>query len=127
MVDLPRLGEVRMIEGIPGGVPIPVSGGGTPSNQPDFATNQKNVTTAGTGVQLQTQAVPNGFAIFVRAKVDNTGTIWVSNSKANAENHALATPLEAGAFLTLALTDVDKIWIDADVSGEGVSWTVEVA
>ncbi len=24
MVDLPRLGEVRMVEGVPGGVPIPI-------------------------------------------------------------------------------------------------------
>lgn len=117
-------------DGVPTGTatnPIFVTGGGTPTNQDDFATNQLDVTSAGTAEPLQSQAVPNGFTIFLRAKIGNTGTIWVSNSQVNAEDHTVATPLEAGAFLTLALTNTDIIWIDADVDGEGVSWTVEVA
>jgi hypothetical protein len=123
---LPRKGDVQPVEGVIGGVPIPVSGAGGVPNRSDFYTGQKNVAVAGTAEQCPAQAVPDGFTIFLRAKVGNAGTVWVSNSKANAEDHTVATPLEAGAFLTLALTNTDIIWIDADVSGEGACLTVEV-
>lgn len=121
-----RNGFVQIVEGIAGGVPIPVSGGGVPANRASFATDQKTVPTPGTAVQLQAQAVPDGFTIFIRALTGNTGKIWVGDSQANAQNHAVAEPLEAGAFNTIALNNTDAIWIDADVSGEGVSWLVEV-
>lgn len=124
---LMRKGDVQPVEGVAGGVPIPVSGGGTSPNQPTFAVNQKAVTTAGTAVQLQSNAVPDGFSIFLRAKTGNTGVIWVGPDAVTAQDHTKATPLEAGAFLELFLTDVNEIWIDADVSGEGTSWTVEHA
>jgi hypothetical protein len=126
MPPLSRNGWVQPVEGTPGGIPIPVSGGGVPANRSNFATNQKAVPTAGTAVQLQSQAVPDGFTIFIRALVENTGKIWVGDSQANAQNHAVAEPLEAGAFNTIALTNTNEIWIDADVNGEGVSWLVEV-
>lgn len=127
MPILPRNGWVQPVEGTPGGIPIPVSGaGGGPPNRSNFATNQKTVTTPGTAVQLQTQAIPDGFTVFVRALFGNTGKIWVGDSQANAQNHAVAEPLEGGAFNTIALTNVNEIWIDADVASEGVSWLVEV-
>ena len=126
MPRLPRNGWVQPVEGTPGGIPIPVSGGGVPANRSNFATNQKTVTTPGTAVQLQTQAIPDGFTVFLRAFPGNTGKIWVGDSQANAQNHALAEALEGGAFNTIALTHVDELWIDADVAAEGVSWLVEV-
>ncbi len=110
--------------------PLPVTGGGgggSSPNQPTFACNQVPVPSPGTAVQLDTQAVPNGFQIFVRALVANNGTIYVGPDAATAQNHVVATPLEPGAFLELALTNVDAIWIDADTATDGVSWTVEVA
>jgi hypothetical protein len=124
---LPRKGDVQPVEGVAGGVPIPISGGGTSPNQPTFACNQQTVAVPGTAAQLQTQAVPDGFSVFVRALTTNTQTIWVGPDAATAQDHTKATPLEAGAFLELFLTDVNEIWIDADVASEGVSWTVEVA
>jgi hypothetical protein len=111
--------------------PLPVTGGGggggAPPNQPTFAVNQQTVAVPGTAAQLQAQAVPNGFQIFVRALVANNGTIYVGPDAATAQNHTKATLLEPGAFLELALTDVSAIFIDADDAGDGVSWTVEIA
>jgi hypothetical protein len=95
-------------------------------NRATFEVNQRSVGTPGTAVQLQAQAVPDSFSIFVRARVGNTGKVWVGPDAATAQNHAEATPLEAGAFLTLFLTNTNAIWIDADVAAEGVAWTVEV-
>jgi hypothetical protein len=126
---LGRKGDVQPIEGVAGGVPIPISGGGGGGspNQPTFACDQVPVPTPGTAVQLQSQAVPDGFQIFLRALVVNNGTIYVGPDAATAENHAIALPLEPGAFVELALTNTDEIWIDADDSADGVSWAVEVA
>jgi hypothetical protein len=121
---LPRKGDVQPVEGVAGGVPIPISGGVV--NRPAFATNQKNVTTPGTAVQLQTQAIPDGFTIYIRARATNTGKIYVGSSAANAQNHAVAEILEAGAYLTYGITNADLVYIDADVGAEGVMWTVEV-
>jgi hypothetical protein len=123
---LGRNGFVQPVEGVAGGVPIPVSGGGVPANRATFAANQKTVPTPGTAVQLQTTAVPDGFTILVRALPTNTDIIWVGQDAATAQDHTKATPLNLGDLLTLALTNVNEIWIDANVSGEGISWTVEV-
>lgn len=120
-------------DGIPIGPlnPLPVTGGGggggAPPNQPTFAVNQVVVPTPGTAVQFQPQAVPNGFQIFIRALIANNGTIYIGPDAATAQNHAIATPLEPGAFIELALTNVDAVWIDADTAADGISWTVEIA
>lgn len=124
---LPIGGEIFLVMPVDKhGVPIPGGGGASP-NQPTFACNQVPVPTPGTAVQLNAQPVPNGFQIFIRALVANNGTIYVGPDAATAQNHAKATPLEPGAFLELALTDVSEIWIDADTAADGVSWTVEIA
>lgn len=125
MVELGRLGEVRPIEGIPGGFPIPVSGGGNSPNQPTWAQGFKIPAAAGTGEVLQTQTIPDGFTLFVRAYPDNSDAVYIGKSKANSE--ALITPLEPGAYATLALTDVNEVWVNSLVTGDGVFWYVEAA
>lgn len=106
---------------------VPTTAGGSSPNQPTFAVNQKTVPVPGTAVQLQSQAVPDGLSIFLRALTTNTGRIWVGPDAATAQDHTKATPLDRGDFLEPFLTNVDEIWIDADVASEGVSWTVESA
>jgi hypothetical protein len=109
--------------------PLPVtgSGGGSSPNQPTFAQNQKRPAAAGTGEQLQSQAVPDGFTVFVRAFPGNTDTVYIGKSKANSENTSVGSPLEPGAFATLALTNVDEIWVNTLTTGDGVFWYVEAA
>jgi hypothetical protein len=111
----------------PDGVPTTGGGGGSSPNQPTFACDQQAVPVPGTAVQLQSQAVPDGFSVFLRAKVGNTGTIWVGPDAATAQDHTKATALEPGAFLEVFLTNVDEFWIDADTAADGISWLVEVA
>ena len=124
---LPIGGEIFLVMPVDKhGVPIPGGGGASP-NQPTFACNQVPVPSPGTAVQLDAQAVPNGFQIFIRALDANSGTIYVGPDAVTAQDHTKATPLEPGAFLELALTDVSAVWIDADDATDGVSWTVEVA
>jgi hypothetical protein len=122
---LPIGGEIFLVMPVDdSGNPLP-SGGG-PANRAGFATDQQTVATAGVGVQLQAQAIPNGFSVFIRALPTNVGNVYVGNSQANAENHAVAEVLEPGAFLEYFITNVDLIWIDADTNGSILEWTVEV-
>lgn len=94
-------------------------------NRGAFTTNQKNVVAAGTGVNLTALAIPPGFKLVIKGKPLNAGFIWVGNSKANAENHAVAYPLDAGEPLPMNITDASLVWIDADNAGEGVNYVVE--
>lgn len=101
--------------------------GATPvANRGSFATAVKNVTTAGTPVNCASLVVPNGFALVVKAKPQNTSRIGVGNSSANA-NIGTGSPhlLEPGAQVTLFITNANLIWLDSVVNGEGVTLCVE--
>jgi hypothetical protein len=112
-------------------VRINVTGGGSivvgaVANRPSFAVNQKTVAAHGTAEQLQSQAIPDGFSVSIRAFDTNTKNIYLGPTKADAQNHTKATVLSQGQFVLLYITDVSEVWIDADVNGEGVMWLVEV-
>jgi hypothetical protein len=135
---LVRNGFVQPIEGVTGGVPVPVTPtGGGAVNQPSFATGQTPVPTAGVAVQLNggvSLPIPDGFQLVIKAPKSatgalaaTTGTIYVGNSKAHAENHSSTYPLVKQEFIAYGITDVNLVWIDASVSGEGAVWTVEQA
>lgn len=91
-----------------------------------FATNQKNVAVSGTPEQLQTQTVQDGFQVVVKAKTTNTDLVYVGASALIA-NKASGTnfTLSAGSGVGIACDNVNDIWIDVAVSGEGVEWLVE--
>lgn len=123
MAGLTRNGSVQPVEGVSGGIPIPV----TPNtNRTDFKTGQQNVAVAGTANQLPSQVVPDGFTIAVIAKKTNTKNIYLSDSQANAQNHTVADILAPGDVRKLQLTNWNIEWVDADVSGEGVTILSEV-
>ncbi len=96
-----------------------------PDNKQNFITGQKNVTAAGTAESLGSGVIPDGFALVIKAKVGNTGVIRVGNTQANAQNTAVAFTLKPLESISLSVTELDMIWIDATVSGEGVEYMVE--
>lgn len=116
--------DVNVVAPLP--IPVNVISGGSTPNRTSFEDNQQTVAVPGTAAQLQAQAIPDGFTVFVEALSTNKGNIYLGNSAADAQNHAKANILTAGAFRTFALKDVSAIWIDADQAGEGVQWTVEI-
>lgn len=99
--------------------------GGAVPNRESFATGQVTVPVPGTAVQMPAQAIPDGFAVVIRAKGTNTMDVFVGNSAANAEDPTVAYILEAGEFVTLYITDLSLAFIDALVGDEGVDWIVE--
>ena len=94
-------------------------------NMTSFEVGSMAITAAGTAEQLTAHRVPQGFQLTVRARVTNTGYIYIGESKAKAEaNHVM---LEAGASLGLRVDNVSDVWADCSVNGETVEWVMEVA
>ncbi len=87
-----------------------------------IASAKVNVTTAGTRVQLGTNA--GILSVTVRAKTSNTGLIYVGGSTVTAAN---GFDLGPGEAVSLDVTNTNAVWIDAAVSGEGVSYLWVVA
>jgi hypothetical protein len=79
---------------------------------------QTNVTTAGTEVTLRaSQALTQG--VWVKAKLANTGIIYVG---VNPVTSTTGYQLDNGEAVFLPIADIATIFIDASVSGEGVSY-----
>jgi hypothetical protein len=86
-----------------------------------FKNFRRNVTTSGTQVRLVTTSTP-ATDVLIRAKYTNTGKVYLGDSTTNKTTHS---PIEAGYCIGLTWTanmpiDLAEIWVDADVSSEGV-------
>lgn len=80
------------------------------------------MTTAGTSVQLSTSSIPCRM-VTIQARPENTDTVVVGASTvvaASGTRRGIA--LVPGASVTLRVTDVNKLYLDSVVSGEGVSY-----
>jgi hypothetical protein len=77
----------------------------------------QNVTTAGTRVQLSAVACSE---ITIIAKRANTGYIYVGGS--DVSDSVYGAELAALDSITLPVNNADEIYIDASVSGEGISY-----
>lgn len=82
----------------------------------------KTVTTAGTRVQLSAISVPT-LRITVRANSANTGYVYVGGSTVSSTSGIYLGPQDS---LLLAVGNLNAVYIDADVNGEGVKFTYEV-
>lgn len=83
---------------------------------------RQTVTTAGTAVQFSAQACK---VVAITAETDNTGVIVIGDSAVVA---AIATrkgtPLAAGDTAICAVSNMNVLYFDSTVSGDGVTWTV---
>lgn len=79
---------------------------------------QTSVTTPGVRVQLPD--VPCRAATLC-ARPSNTGNVFVGAELVNSANGYIRSP---GASLDLAIDNLRRLYIDAAVAGEGISWLV---
>lgn len=93
----------------------------------EFRTGQCTVTTAGTPVQLVQESipVPYGKRVTVISKPNNTGAIYFANSLAECIAGKYFDGLDPALAHSFDISNVNLIWLDAEVSGEGASWYVE--
>lgn len=83
---------------------------------------QKTVTTAGTEVGLGSMQV--GGPLMVKALTTNTDLVYVGES-AGAVSSSTGMPLTAGEVVIFEFVgNLDSIWVDSAVNGEGVAWLV---
>lgn len=105
------------IEGVAGGEPVGV-GVSTVTLPTAIYNGVKTVTTATTRVALATtQALKSG--VQIKAYLGNTGIIYVGNATVAAAN---GYRLNAGESVFLEIADLATVYLDASVSGEGVSY-----
>lgn len=103
------------------GIPPPVN-----VNRTALAIGQRNVTIAGTAMQLPDIKIPDGFKAIILAKPTNTGYIYLGNSKVQAEDPSTRFDrLEAGDSLPLQIANLNLVWVACSVNGEGISYIVE--
>lgn len=88
-----------------------------------FAVNEATVTTAGTPVQLPDFAVAEACELVIKAKRTNLGAIKVGETSAQAL--AGKFTLEPGEAVRLRISNANKGYIDAEVSGDKVELIVE--
>jgi len=105
-----------------------VSQASTPAltNRLSLTTGQKDISAAGTAEQLPDVSIPNGIRVIIMAKPGNTGYIYLGSSKDNAESAINRFDrLGAGDSVALLISNLNLIWADASVNGEGISYIVE--
>jgi hypothetical protein len=88
-----------------------------------FAVNEASVASAGTAVQLPDFSVAEGCDLVVKAKRTNLGAIKVGESAAQAQ--AGKFTLEPGEVVKLRISNANKGYIDAEVTGDKVELIVE--
>ena len=97
-------------------------GGGIPDYVPEtIDCGRQIVTTAGVPAQLGSGVIGG---VIIVGEFDNTGVICVGDSTVIAD---LATrqgvPLNPGDAVILTINNLNKIWIDSTVDGDGVTFT----
>jgi len=86
-----------------------------------FVVNEATVASAGTAVQLPDIPVGEGCDLVVKAKRTNLGAIKVGESAPQAGKFTL----EPGEAVKLRISNANKGYIDAEVTGDKVELIVE--
>ena len=79
----------------------------------------KAVTTSGTGLALGATLATK--SIYIRAKLANTGNVYVGDSAVDASTSQQIV-LAAGDSVTIDIADRATVYVDAAVNGEGVDY-----
>jgi len=96
------------------------------ANRSDWDSGKKTVAVIGVAEQLPSVTIPKGYSVFLKALKGNAAKINVAEAKASAEDDDNSHQMDASDTLILKVDNVDKIWVDADSAGEGLTWAVEI-
>ncbi len=107
--------DVITVQGIASGTALAVNS--TPVSPGSILNGVTNVTTAGTRVVLASSTTCR--SVTVRAKHTNTGVIYVGNSSVSSSNGYTLLP---GESISLDITNLNTVNLDAATSGEGVTY-----
>jgi hypothetical protein len=88
----------------------------TPFTPTSVGSGQATVADAGTRAQLTAQACK---AVSIAANPDNTGNIFLGDVTVSSANGRILAP---GDAVDLAIDNLNRLYIDAAVDGEGISY-----
>lgn len=92
----------------------------TPAGDDAVVDGRQVVTTAGTSVQLSSAACK---AVAITAETDNTGVIVIGASTVvAAQGTRRGIPMSPGDTTIWAVDNMNRLFIDSTVSGDGVTW-----
>ena len=94
-------------------------------SKPAVEAGTKTVTTAGTGVQFAALTIAEGYHVLIKALNANTDAIHIAESKTASETDSTAFEMDSSETLELHVENMNQLWIDANVNGEGVTFIVE--
>lgn len=89
-------------------------------NQAAVFTDQKNVVTPGTPLQLPSHQIPDGSSVTITARPTNTQNVYLGKSSADALDTAKRFTLLPGDSIDADITNTNLFWVDAQVATEGV-------
>ena len=95
-------------------------------NRADFNTGQTLVPVPGTAVQLPNIAIPDGYALVIKALPTNAGRIYLGHTAADAQVPANAYSLGPNEHADLKITNANLVYMDVAVANDGVEIIVEV-
>lgn len=81
----------------------------------DLKFRRFTVTAPGTGQQFPDTGIPDGYKTVIKARLSNTGTIYIAESKAAVESSTGdRKSLEAGESITVEIDNLNRLWRDSD-------------
>jgi len=81
---------------------------------------QIKVTTAGTEVQGSNVPLDNG--VWIKALNANTGLVFVGNNGSGVVSSTTGFELAPGEVIPVPVANLNEIWVDSAVNGEGICW-----
>jgi anti-sigma factor RsiW len=105
-------------------LPVSVVSGGDSGAPTTIISGRKTIATAGVRETLVASSTP-AKQIVITALNSNTGEIWVGDNTVSGDaGSQKGNPLFAGESIVLEINDAQKVYLDATVNGEGVTFNI---
>lgn len=90
----------------------------------DIKFRRFTVSAPGTGQQFTDTAIPDGFKTVFKARLSNTGNVYIAESKDAVESSVGdRKTLEPGESITVEIDNLNRLWRDADNSTDVIEVT----
>lgn len=94
-----------------------------------ITTGQKTVTTAGTAEPLVASSTPITGKVVIRALDGNTGAVYIGDDGVDSTNGytlEVSGSNRSDAEVEFHIKNLNLVYLDVGVNGDGVSWLAEV-
>jgi len=95
-------------------------------NANSFSILVKGVSSPGTAEQLTSHYIPDGLAVTVTARANNSGFMYVAFSQSDAQGTNRKLLMQGQSF-ELRIDDTSRIWYDADDTASRLEFTIQKA